>query len=115
MEGITILNSYEHLTNLFTIFALVILCVIFFRISVTALVELVKYGYDSWKQTALLVVCITFTVICGCCIPAKKYETYYQVTIDGSVSMNEFQSKYDIIKVEGKIYTVKEVDKTMED
>lgn len=29
-------------------------------------------------------------------------------TVDDSVSMNEFQNKYEIIKVEGKIYTVKE-------
>lgn len=37
-----------------------------------------------------------------------KYETRYQVTVDDSVSMNEFQNKYEIIEVDGKIYTVKE-------
>lgn len=37
-----------------------------------------------------------------------KYETHYQVTVDNSVSMNEFQNKYEIIEVEGKIYTVRE-------
>jgi len=31
-----------------------------------------------------------------------------KVIIEDSVTMNEFQSKYEIIKVEGKIYTVKE-------
>lgn len=38
--------------------------------------------------------------------PTGKYE--YQVTIDDSVSMNEFQEKYEIIDVEGKIYTIRE-------
>lgn len=47
-------------------------------------------------------------IVCGCLIPEDKYETHYQVTIDDSVSMNEFQDKYEIIEVEGKIYTVRE-------
>ena len=32
----------------------------------------------------------------------------YKVTIDDSVSMNEFLDKYEIIDQEGKIYTVQE-------
>ena len=32
----------------------------------------------------------------------------YKVTIDDSVSMNEFRDKYEILDQEGKIYTVKE-------
>lgn len=35
-------------------------------------------------------------------------EYHYKVTIDDSVSMNEFLDKYDILDQEGKIYTVKE-------
>ena len=39
----------------------------------------------------------------------KDYEyTEYKVTIDDSVSMNEFLDKYEILDQEGKIYTVKE-------
>ncbi len=40
-----------------------------------------------------------------------EYETgeyTYKVTIDDSVSMNEFLDKYEILDQEGKIYTVKE-------
>jgi ABC-type polysaccharide transport system permease subunit len=36
------------------------------------------------------------------------YETHYKVTIDDSVSMNDFLDKYEILDQEGKIYTVKE-------
>jgi hypothetical protein len=36
------------------------------------------------------------------------YETHYKVTIDDSVSINEFLDKYEILDQEGKIYTVKE-------
>lgn len=35
-------------------------------------------------------------------------EYHYKVTIDDSVSMNEFLDKYEILDQEGKIYTVKE-------
>ena len=35
----------------------------------------------------------------------------YKVTIDDSVSMNEFMDKYEILDQEGKIYTVKEREK----
>ena len=44
-------------------------------------------------------------------ILAKKEvgkEYHYQVTIDDSVSMNEFLDKYEILDQEGKIYTVRE-------
>lgn len=34
----------------------------------------------------------------------------YQVTIDDSVSMVEFNERYEVIKVEGKIYTIREKD-----
>ena len=36
--------------------------------------------------------------------------TYYKVTIDDSVSMNEFMKKYEIIQSDGKIYTIIEKD-----
>ena len=39
-------------------------------------------------------------------IPTGKYE--YQVTIDDSVSMNEFYEKYEIVEVNGKIYAIRE-------
>lgn len=35
-------------------------------------------------------------------------EYHYKVTIDNSVSMNDFLDKYEILDQEGKIYTVKE-------
>jgi uncharacterized membrane protein YkvI len=38
--------------------------------------------------------------------PTGVYE--YQVTIDDSVSMTEFLEKYEIIEVNGKIYTIRE-------
>ena len=60
-----------------------------------------------------LVIFIVGGSISGCLIGMNTgepiaYETHYKVTIDDSVSMNEFLDKYEILDQEGKIYTVKE-------
>lgn len=108
MNGVIILNSYESLTNFDSILLMSILCVWFLAAAIVALFALLKYGCDSWKKFAILAICVVLTIVCGCLIPERKYEIHYQVTVDDSVSMNEFQNKYEIIEVEGKIYTVRE-------
>ena len=40
--------------------------------------------------------------------PTGDYE--YQVTIDDTVVMSEFYENYEVIEVQGKIYTIKEKD-----
>ena len=108
MNGVIILNSYESLTNFDSILLMSILCAWSLAAAIVALFALLKYGCDSWKEFAILVVCVVLFIVSGCLIPKDKYETRYQVTVDNSVSMNEFQNKYEIIEVEGKIYTVRE-------
>ena len=108
MDGVIILNSYESLTNFGSILLMSILCAWFLAAAIVALFALLKYGCDSWKEFAILVVCVVLFIVCGYLIPEDKYESYYQVTIDDSVGMNKFQDKYEIIEVEGKIYTIKE-------
>ena len=99
MNGVIILISYESLTNFGSILLISILCAWFFAITIIALFALLKYGCDSWKEFAILVVCVVLFIVCGCLIPEDKYETRYQVTVDDSVSMNKFQNKYEIIEV----------------
>ena len=108
MDGVIILNSYESLTNFGSILLMSILCAWFLAAAIVALFALLKYRCDSWKEFAILIVCVVLFIVCGCLVPEDKYETHYQVTVDNSVSMNEFQDKYEIIEVEGKIYTVRE-------
>ena len=108
MDGVIILNSYESLTNFGSILLMSILCALFLAAAIIALFALLKHGCDSWKEFAILVVCVVLFIVCGYLIPEDKYETHYQVTVDNSVSMNEFQNKYEIIEVEGKIYTIRE-------
>lgn len=46
--------------------------------------------------------------VCKCGFDMWKHDPHNYCPKDDSVSMNEFQSKYEIIEVEGKIYTVRE-------
>ena len=61
----------------------------------------------------LVVLCLAISVVIPCAltdVDNKNNINYieYKVTIDDSVSMNEFLDKYEILDQEGKIYTVKE-------
>ena len=108
MNGVIILNNYEYLTNFGSILLMSILCVWFLAAAIVSLFILLKNKCNSWKGFVILVIGGALSIICGCLIPEDKYETRYQVIIDDSVSMNEFQDKYEIIEMEGKIYTVRE-------
>ena len=66
------------------------------------------YDVAPWIS---LVVSIAFAVVAiVSAVPNKNSISHieYKVTIDDSVSMNEFLYKYEILDQEGKIYTVKE-------
>ena len=72
------------------------------------------------NENNFVVACIMFTVIaiivCGVFGPIigkataepTEYKTQYKVTIDETVSLIEFNEKYEIIDQDGKIYIVEE-------
>ena len=69
----------------------------------------------AWERLWAVIICAICLLGCvGCMIcagiPNKNdiHHIEYKVTIDDSVSMNEFLDKYEILDQKGKIYTVKE-------
>lgn len=109
MDGVTILNSYEYLTNDANIIGSILLFIVFLADSIVIFITLLKHRSRGFgMEYFILIALVALTITVGVLIPEEKYETRYQVTVDDSVSMNEFQNKYEIIEVEGKIYTVKE-------
>ena len=76
--------------------------------------EWIDCGFDAeyifW--TLALTVAFGFFGCLGALMSEHETDTVdhieYKVTIDDSVSMNEFLDKYEILDQEGKIYTVKE-------
>lgn len=107
MDGIEILNKYETLTNAGTIFFFVVWGFVAIALMVCFLYDFIK-NKPKISTGVLIIIAGALAIVCFCNIPEKKYEMRYQVTVDNSITMNEFQEKYEIIEVEGKIYTVKE-------
>lgn len=69
---------------------------------------------DNWSWLFLAVVfgilisLLVLVVVVDITEYPTAYETYYKVTVDDNVSMNEFNEKYEIVSQEGKIYTIRE-------
>lgn len=115
MNGVEILNSetiyqteiYWWLIPLFAGIGLLIGLII-------SISEWIDFGFDAemFIFILLLVVAGAFIGSIGMGISVHETDTVdhieYKVTIDDSVSMNEFLDKYEILDQEGKIYTVKE-------
>ena len=79
-----------------------------------AIYEWITYGFDGELIAHIIVAAIIGAWVGFLGYLMFEHETdivdhiEYKVTIDDSVSMNEFLDKYEILDQEGKIYTVKE-------
>lgn len=109
MEGITILNSYANELTGLGIF-LYIIGSIGFLLSIIFLCSGIQCKYTPGIVIGVIFI-VTFVVLFGaithkCFI--KEPDTYYQVTLDENIPYLEFTERYEIIKQEGKIYTIKE-------
>ena len=65
---------------------------------------------NGWTIASMLLLfsCITLIIIevtCG----VRITEITYRVLVDSNVDMNEFFSKYELIRTEGLIYVVREI------
>jgi hypothetical protein len=113
MDGVEVLNQTEILATPEWIQIAIIVCFIAFIIGIAGC--LISIIIEKEKILAFFICLLPFSFILLIAfltisekpaMPTGKYE--YQVTIDDSVSMNEFYEKYEIIEVNGKIYTIRE-------
>ena len=113
MEGVTILqvitNTYLVDWALFTIIGGLVLAFslalfLFFPLSV-------EYGIKN-KYTiislSVVILCIMVAIFTGLFAP-ETTDITYRVLVDSNVDMNEFFSKYELIRTEGLIYVVMEI------
>lgn len=114
MDGVEILNQVDvpskssGLMVLLLIFLFILVC-FFIAAGISAC-------QDDFIIGVILIV-VGLVLFIGMCFCAKKTDRLlkqpsgiieYQVTIDDTVSMNEFNKKYEVIEVNGRIYTVRE-------
>lgn len=108
MDGVTILQTITYTPITYFIIFGAILCL--------AMIAVVVTCGDVLGDGVLLVVFTTLffglgMISCGVC----GYDSpVYKVTISDTVSYNEFTAKYDVIKTEGKILTIRLKDDSKE-
>ena len=109
LDGVTLLHTFTSTTGAIWVwvawigFALLVAATIYFWILVAAHRT---YGH--------LICALVVTLLCLLCLlcafNAKPHtETLYKVTIDPSVSYREFTYYYEVVNVEGEIYTIREI------
>ena len=107
MNGIEVLNQ-SFICKEFP-WWLLILVLIFLIVGVFCM-----FG-DNFKTKLVGILSSTICLICLVCgiIIANQPSDIkqYQVTIDDEVSMIEFYEKYEVINVEGKIWTIREKER----
>lgn len=109
MNGIEVLSersiSIGDSNVIFSVFSFCVLLglFIFLMILVTESYGIKLLGVSSCAIVTIMSMIVLFAFFCS---PSDNKE--YQVTISDDVKMQEFNAKYDIIKVEGKIYTIRE-------
>lgn len=103
IDGVTILKQYDFTLNTSLIIILSILTGIFFFL-------LVKMFWFDMKPEANLIPLIwgvTIGLLAAFYLKSDDSSPCrYDVLIDNSVSVNELYKDYEILKVEGKIYTI---------
>lgn len=115
LEGINILNQIEIMESPIWIAIVGLVFVGLWLISfILVIIDSFKDFTNTDGRIFLYIMIISFVGILVCrglddqilTEPTGVYE--YQVTIDDSVSMTEFLEKYEIIEINGKIYTIRE-------
>lgn len=112
LDGINVLNTTTNMNINVGEFIIAIACITLFILSTIRYFENKKHCDNMWENPftyfsiLLLIVTILFFLMSISHGDIKEY----QVTIDESVSMVEFNEKYDVIKVDGKIWTIRERD-----
>ena len=114
MNGIEILSQSEvvaelayNTTAFWTVFLIDVI--------ITAIICAYVWANEGFSGAIIGIACIGILISSlvggaagiGCATPTS-YATEYKVTISDEVLMNEFLEKYEIIKQEGKIFTIKE-------
>lgn len=115
LEGIEILNKIEIMESPMWITIAIIVCSVGILVGIGMFFADVITDFldDKWWISALIIVLsyigvLTMSILDKNLLTEPTGQYKYQVTIDDNVSMNEFLEKYEIIEVNGKIYTIKE-------
>ena len=111
MNGITIIE--EHLCRQTSLATVITVCITI-ALAIAAIIFIFMQQHKYSKQCyheLIFMACILVVFITGFCVLLKEYrDTHieYTITVDDTVSFNDFMEKYEIISVDGIEYRVRE-------
>ena len=110
MNGVEILSeSYQYESLINPIWIVIIAAIgIIIGIIGACTTKYEKLQFTLLVIAGLIIIGIVVCIIGSLTETDEIIDVEYKVTVDDSVSMNEFLDKYEILDQEGKIYTVKE-------
>lgn len=105
IDGVTVLSYQEVYTNLSQIILILIFTVIMIVGGIIVTILAVRYDWEN-----IYIVIASIGILCVAILPVfflpLPKHIVYKVTVDDSVSMAEFNEKYDILSTEGLIYEI---------
>lgn len=116
MDGVTVLNVIENPVYTFQWWVMPIILLILGIFFIVVIIALSIWMQDSGGIPLVGITVLVFGVLIslsGSCMPTDYYDTY-EVTIEDTVSLKEFNEKYEIIDQHGQIYEVRERDSNNE-
>ena len=118
LKGVTILNSYDIITPEWNDKIFLLLFLVFVSIIGIALIVYIFRNSKQRKDAFVPSFIVSIFTLLGIFVsihgfthlPENKYQTRYEVTISDEVNFNEFNSRYEVVKQNGLIYTI--IEKT---
>lgn len=109
LDGITVLHTYETING--------IEAVIGVWLAFILLTAFAIYAWILWtnrRTKAHFIVTIIVTLLCiislfGTFSIHTTKDTYYKVLIGPEVSYRDFAANYEVIEIEGEIYTIRKI------
>lgn len=111
MDGVTILSEMSvRGEELWVVIVWVLLTIVYIVAMIWNNVE--DWHYSGWGTRIMGIICALMVgalisiIAVGLCYAYNTFHTEYKITIDDSVSFNEFTERYKIISQDGDVYTV---------
>ena len=108
MEGITVLNEYASADWAVGLVAIIPGAIIFILCLCLMIGQIREHEPEPAFAFGIFCFLSLILITGGIILCSGGSSTHYQVTIDDSVAMNEFNERYEILDVDGRIYTIKE-------
>ena len=109
LEGVNLLYTYTETAGVWVVAGLWIAFTLIAAAAVYAWFLFSKRSTKAHFVVAILTTILCFGLMIGAFTTQTHEETFYKVTVDKGVSFVEFIYYYEVIDIEGEIYTIKEI------